>query len=85
MEQRVTKLESEMETIKLDLGILKATVATKADLADLKANTSAAIAEVKADTKTAIAEAKNAIIAWVVGAVFLAQLLPGVLRKLGLQ
>ena len=96
MEQRVTKLESEMETIKLDLGILKATVATKADLAEamaetrssiarVNADTRSVIAEVKADTKTAIAEAKNAIIVWVVGAVFLAQLLPGVLRKLGLQ
>ena len=74
MEQRVTKLESEMEAIKLDLGILKATVATKTDLA-----------EVKAETKAAIAEAKNAIIVWVVGSVFLAQLLPGLLRKLGLQ
>jgi len=85
MEQRVTKLEFEMEAIKLDLGILKATVATKADLAEVKAETKAAVAEVKADTKAAIAEAKNAIIVWVVGSVFLAQLLPGLLRKLGLQ
>ncbi|MPQ57583.1 hypothetical protein [Duganella sp. FT27W] len=85
MEHRVTKLESEMEAIKLDLGILKATVATKADLAEVKAETKAAVAEVKADTKAAIAEAKNAIIVWVVGSVFLAQLLPGLLRKLGLQ
>ena len=74
MEDRVAKLESEMAAIRLDLGILKATVSTKADLA-----------EVKADTKAAIAEAKNAIIVWVVGSVFLAQLLPGLLRKLGLQ
>lgn len=74
MEDRVAKLESEMAAIKLDLGILKATVATKTDLA-----------EVKAETKAGIAEAKNAIIVWVVGSVFLAQLLPGLLRKLGLQ
>ena len=96
MEDRVAKLESEMAAIKLDLGILKATVATKADLAEVKAETKAAVAEVKAeskaavaevkaDTKAAIAEAKNAIIVWVVGSVFLAQLLPGLLRKLGLQ
>ena len=89
MEQRVTKLESEMEAIKLDLGILKATVATKTDLAEaiakVNADTRSSIAEVKAETKAAIAEAKNAIIVWVVGSVFLAQLLPGLLRKLGLQ
>jgi len=89
MEQRVTKLEFEMEAIKLDLGILKATVATKTDLAEaiakVNADTRSSIAEVKAETKAAIAEAKNAIIVWVVGSVFLAQLLPGLLRKLGLQ
>ena len=89
MEQRVTKLESEMEAIKLDLGILKATVATKTDLAEaiakVNADTRSSIAEVKAETKAGIAEAKNAIIVWVVGSVFLAQLLPGLLRKLGLQ
>jgi len=85
MEHRVTKLESEMEAIKLDLGILKATVATKADLAEVRAEAKAAVADVKAETKAAIAEAKNAIIVWVVGSVFLAQLLPGLLRKLGLQ
>ncbi|WP_200931149.1 hypothetical protein [Duganella sp. Leaf61] len=54
--------------------LLKATVATKADLAEVKAEikaavaevqaeTKAAVAEVKANTKAAIAEAKNAIIA----------------------
>jgi len=89
MEQRVTKLEFEMEAIKLDLGILKATVATKTDLAEaiakVNADTRSSIAEVKAETKAGIAEAKNAIIVWVVGSVFLAQLLPGLLRKLGLQ
>ena len=66
MEQRVTKLEFEMEAIKLDLGILKATVATKTDLAEaiakVNADTRSSIAEVKAETKAAIAEAKNAII-----------------------
>ncbi|TYQ19671.1 UNVERIFIED_ORG: hypothetical protein JN05_01038 [Zoogloea ramigera] len=89
MEQRVTKLEFEMEAIKLDLGILKATVATKTDLAEaiakVNADTRSSIAEVKAETKAGIAEAKNTIIVWVVGSVFLAQLLPGLLRKLGLQ
>ncbi|WP_154819783.1 hypothetical protein SR858_10065 [Duganella zoogloeoides] len=85
----MTKLEFEMEAIKLDLGILKATVATKTDLAEaiakVNADTRSSIAEVKAETKAGIAEAKNTIIVWVVGSVFLAQLLPGLLRKLGLQ
>ena len=63
MEQRIEKLEAELTAIKIDLGILKANSATKADLA----------------------EAKGAIILWVVGAIFLAQVLPGLLSKLGLQ
>lgn len=36
-------------------------------------------------TKTDLAEAKSAIIMWTVGAIFLAQVLPGLLSKLGLQ
>jgi hypothetical protein len=35
-------------------------------------------------TKADLTEAKNSIIMWVVGAVFLAQLLPGLLKKFGL-
>lgn len=58
MEKRIDKLASDVAAIKLDLGILKATSATKADLAETKA----------------------AIIMWVVSAIFLAQLLPAVLR-----
>ncbi|MET0266292.1 MAG: hypothetical protein ABW202_11805 [Duganella sp.] len=63
MEQRIEKLESELVAIKVDLGILKANSATKADLA----------------------EAKATIIMWVVGAIFLAQLLPGLLGRFGLH
>lgn len=36
-------------------------------------------------TKTDLAEAKSAIIMWTVGAIFLAQVLRGLLSKLGLQ
>ena len=63
MEKRIEKLETEMAAIKLDLGIIKATCATKSDLA----------------------EAKSSIILWVVPAVMLAQVLPGLLRKFGLM
>ncbi len=46
------------------------------DLGILKANSA---------TKTDLAEAKSAIFMWTVGAIFLAQVLPGLLSKLGLQ
>ena len=63
MEARVEKLEDRLAAIELDLGILKATSATKSDLA----------------------EAKTTIILWVVSAVILAQILPGLLKKFGLM
>ena len=63
MEARVEKLEDRLAVIELDLGIIKATCATKSDLA----------------------EAKATIILWVVTAVILAQILPGLLRKFGLM
>ena len=63
MEKRIEKLESSLAAIELDLGILKATCATKSDLA----------------------EAKTTIILWVVTAIILAQILPGLLKKFGLM
>jgi hypothetical protein len=63
VEKRIEKLEDRLATIELDLGILKATCATKSDLA----------------------EAKTTIILWVVSAVILAQILPGLLKKFGLM
>jgi len=58
MEKRLEKLEADVAAIKLDLGILKAVSATKADLA----------------------EAKTSVITWVVSAIFIAQLLPALLK-----
>jgi len=60
IEARLEKLEADLTAIKLDVGILKANSATKADLA----------------------EAKSSIILWVVGAIFVAQLLPSLLKLL---
>ena len=59
---------------KIDIADLR--MATKIDIADLRGT----IAELKALTKTDIAEAKATIIMWIVSAIFLAQLLPSILK-----
>jgi hypothetical protein len=63
---------------KADIAELRAS--TKADIAELRASTKADIAELRASTKADIAEAKTAIILWVVGAIFISQLLPSLLK-----
>lgn len=42
------------------------------------------LAVMRAEMKAAVAEAKNSIIMWVVSAILLAQVLPVLLKKLGL-
>jgi hypothetical protein len=74
MEARVARIESDLvvmkadiAVMKTDIAVIKATAATKTDLAQVRAE---------------IAEAKSSIIMWVVSAIFIAQLLPALLKLL---
>ena len=69
MEARIAKLEADVAAIKIDVAVIKANGATKAD-----------VAECRAELKVAIAEAKSAVIMWVAGIVFIAQVLPAAIR-----
>lgn len=113
MEARIARLESDLTAIKIDVAVIKATCATKSDLAELRAATKTDLAELRAATgldganlkielETKIAErtsaleaeivkrtseleakidrAKTATILWVVSAVFLAQLIPTLIK-----
>lgn len=67
VESRLSKLEDKVSAIQIDIGILRGTSATKDDIAQLG---------------TAIAESRASIILWVVTAIFLAQLLPPLIKQL---
>lgn len=72
LEKAVAGIEPRLRAIETDLAVIKSNYVTKADLSD-----------VRGELKAEIANAKNSIIMWVVGAIFLAQILPalpGILR-----
>lgn len=80
MASRISKLESASEKAverlnSIDLKLTR--IETKLDHLEKDAVT-------KDGMKAAISEAKNSIIMWVVGALFLSQLLPALLKKFGL-
>jgi hypothetical protein len=76
MLKRIEKLETDVAAIKTDVAVIKANGATKSDIAELKGS----FGELRASTKADIADAKTAIILWVAGAIFIAQLLPSILK-----
>jgi hypothetical protein len=69
MEQRIAKLEAMADRTGDRLGSLDR------DIAVIKSNYA---------TKADVSDAKNSIIMWVVSAIFLAQLIPALLKKIGL-
>lgn len=69
IQTRLEKTEADIASIKVDIAFLKANSATKVD-----------IAELKGELKATAAEIKSSIIMWVVGAIFIAQLLPSLLK-----
>lgn len=87
-EARISKLEQ-------DVAVIKEHVATKMDIAELKAEISAKLAVVKADVLVRLAEVEGGLrtdferssgrlFRWVVVVVLLGQLLPGLLKHVGM-
>lgn len=67
--ERVGNIEKDLVTIKLDVGIIKATMATKADVAGLRGDNAASIADLKGDNAATIADLKgdNTLVKWMMG------------------
>ena len=83
MDTRVAK----QETLAEKTGERLAAIDTRLTVLETRANTFATkedLARAEGSLLAKIADAKNSIIMWVVSAVLLAQLLPALLKKLGL-
>lgn len=81
--KRIDKLEVDDESHKATLAYLQANCATKDDILELKLRITELdnkFVELKSELRAQIAEAKASIIQWVVTAVFIAQLLPALLK-----
>jgi hypothetical protein len=75
LEDRVIKLGTEVVKLGTDVeGLTARMYAVEKDLAVIKSNYA---------TKTDVVEAKNSVIMWVVSAIFLAQVLPALIKQLG--
>ena len=80
MEARVAKLEQQVEKANERLaGVDLRLVKIEAKLEQIGSSMST-----QDGMKAAVAEAKNSIIMWVVSAILLSQVLPSILKKLGL-
>jgi hypothetical protein len=86
-ETQIEKLAADEADHKVELALLKANYATKDDIAELKImfaklenQFSETRIELKSDIHTQIAEAKASIVTWSLTAIFLAQLLPALLK-----
>ncbi|MCU5772928.1 hypothetical protein N5923_24420 [Erwiniaceae bacterium BAC15a-03b] len=79
MQPRLEKLEYDVGKLQTDVEVLKTDVADlKIDVAVIKSNyaTKADISAIRSE----ISEAKSQIIMWVMGAVFLAQFIPAIIK-----
>jgi cell division septum initiation protein DivIVA len=90
MNERVEKLEvlaektsDRLYALEQDVAIIKASGATRSDIAELRAELRINIAKLRSEMLSAIAKAKTSTILWVVGAIFLEQVLPMLLNRLG--
>ena len=86
MEQRLTRLESLAEKADARLQTVDKSlihIAARLDSHEKLFASKEELARVEGSLKSAISEAKSSIILWVVSAFFLAQLLPILLKKLG--
>lgn len=83
MDARVAKLEALTEKNGERLGAIE-TRLVRIEVKMDQHSTKEELAALRGDMKASIAEAKNSIIMWVVSAILLAQLLPALLKRIGM-